>query len=95
MGFPYRPNITTNKYYTCITFKEGKKKRYLTFSFWTFCSRQDSYRNNTQLCYKMFYSRNSGFEYSVGLQASDFAARYPIFQEALDKGHKQFAPSSY
>ena len=43
----------------------------------------------------MFYSRNSGFEYSVGLQASDFAARYPIFQEALDKGHKQFAPSSY
>ena len=54
MGFPYRPNITTNKYYTCIIFKEGKKKIYFTFSFWTFCSRQDSIRNNSSFVIRCF-----------------------------------------
>lgn len=40
--------------------------------------------------------RGSNVEYSAGLQASDsVAARFLVFQEALDKGHKQFARSSY
>lgn len=74
----------------------GEERRGLTFAVSSrfLCGRQGSIRHNGFVTAR--FRQGSSVEYSAGLQASDFvAARILVFQEALDKGHKQFAHSSY
>lgn len=75
---------------------EGEERKGLTFAVSSqfLCGRHGFIRHNGFVTAR--FRQGSSIEYSAGLQASDsVAARFLVFQEALDKGHKQFARSSY
>lgn len=94
MCFPIDPTSSPLTIITHIIFL--KKKYFLCLAsqpfFFFFQNRAPS---ETMALLKDISFRKGGFEYSVGLQASDFVVRFLVFQKALDKGHKQFAGSSY